>query len=72
MSAKLIQLFLTLWDRSLQASQSVGFSGQGYWSRLPCPPPGDLSNPATELPTLHLQASSLPLVPLDFFTTSTT
>ena len=32
-----------------------GFSGQEYWSGLPCPPPGDLPNPMIELwsPALH-------------------
>ena len=25
-----------------------GFSGQEYWSELPCPPPGDLPNPEVE------------------------
>ena len=28
-----------------QAPVSMGFSRQEYWSGLPCPPPGDLSNP---------------------------
>ena len=27
---------------------SIGFSGQEYWSGLPCPPPGDLSDPGME------------------------
>ena len=26
----------------------IGFSRRGYWSRLPCPPPGDLPNPGIE------------------------
>ena len=26
---------------ALQAPLSMGFSRQEYWSRLPCPPPGD-------------------------------
>jgi len=26
----------------------MGFSRQEYWSRLPCPPPGDLPNPGME------------------------
>ena len=29
-------------DCSHQASLSIGFSRQEYWSGLPCPPPGDL------------------------------
>ena len=27
----------------------MGFSRQEYWIGLPCPPPGDLPNPETEL-----------------------
>ena len=27
---------------------SMGFSGQEYWSGLPCPPPGDLPDPGIE------------------------
>ena len=38
-------LFPTLWTVACQASLSVGFSRQKYWSGLPCPPPGDLPNP---------------------------
>ena len=26
----------------------MGFSRQGYWSGLPCPPPGDLPDPGME------------------------
>ena len=33
---------------SLQAPLSMGFSRQEYWSGLPCPPLGDLSNPGIE------------------------
>ena len=31
-----------------QAPLSMGFSKQEYWSGLPCPPPGDLSDPGVE------------------------
>ena len=37
-----VQLFTTI---AHQASLSIGFSRQKYWSGLPCPPPGDLHNP---------------------------
>ena len=37
-----------------------GFSRQEYWSGLPCPPPGDLPNPGTELRSPELQTDSLP------------
>ena len=33
-----IRLFATLWTVARQASLSIGFSRQEYWSRLPCPP----------------------------------
>ena len=32
-------------DCSSQAPLFIGFSRQEYWSRLPCPPPGDLPGP---------------------------
>ena len=31
-----------------QASLSMGFSRQEYWTGLPCPPPGDLPDPGIE------------------------
>ena len=31
-----------------QSPLLFGFSRQEYWSGLPCPPPGDLSNPRIE------------------------
>ena len=37
-----VQLFATIWAVACQASLSMGFSRQEYWSGLPCPPPGDL------------------------------
>ena len=49
-----------------QAPLSMEFPRQEYWSRLPSPPPGDLSNPGIEpdsLSFLHRQADSLPLAP---------
>ena len=55
-----------LWTVDCQASLSMGFSRQEYWSRLPRPPPGDLSDPGIESTSLvspALQAGSLPLVP---------
>ena len=51
----------TLWEpmdcsRVQQALLSMGFSRQEYWSRLPCPPPGDLPSPGIEprFPTCRL------------------
>ena len=56
-------LCLTLWTHGLVAHQaplSVGFPRQEYWSRLPFPSPGDLSNPGIEPRSPALQADSLP------------
>ena len=36
-----------------------GYSRQEYWSGLPCPPPGDISNPGIEPRSPPLQADSL-------------
>ena len=47
-------------------SLSRGFSRQGFWSGLPCPPPGDLPNPGIGPVSLHLphrQPGSLALAP---------
>ena len=41
-----------------QAPLSMGFSRQGYWSGLPFPSPGNLSNPGTEPGSPALQADS--------------
>ena len=64
------QFFLTLWTVALQASLSVGFSKQEYWSGLPCPPPGDLPDQGIEPKSLLSPAlggegrrSSLPPAP---------
>ena len=37
--------FATLWTVAHQASLSMRFSRQEYWSGLPCPPSGDLPDP---------------------------
>ena len=50
-----------------QASLSMGFSHQESWSRLLCPPPGDLPNPEIEYTSL----TSLALTAV-FFATSAT
>ena len=43
-----------------QAPLSLGFSKQEYWSGLPFPSPGNLSNPGTERRSPPLQADALP------------
>ena len=50
-----------------QAPQTMGFSRQEYWSGLPCPPPGDLSNPGIK--PVSLKSSTLAA---RFFTISVT
>ena len=56
-----VRLFVTPWTVAYQASQSMEFSRQEYWSGLPFPSPGDLPNPGIEPESLALQAVSLPL-----------
>ena len=41
-------LCVTLRTVARQASLSMGFSRQEYWSGWPCPPPGDLPDPGNE------------------------
>ena len=54
-----IQLFATPWTVAHQASLSMGFSRQEYWSGLPFPSPGDLPNPGIEPGSPALQADAL-------------
>ena len=42
-----IQLFGTPQTAACQAPQFMELSRQEYWSRFPCPPPGDLPNPGS-------------------------
>ena len=44
-----VQLFMAPWNKALQAPLCMGFSRQDYWSRLPFPAPGDLTDPGIEL-----------------------
>ena len=50
-------LFATPWTVALQASLSMGFSRQEYWSGLPFPSPGDLPNP--EIETVSIASPTL-------------
>ena len=59
-----VQLFATLWG---VAPLSMDFSRQEYWSRLLCPPQGNLPNPGIEPASL-----TSPALAGGFFTTSTT
>ena len=58
-----VQLFATLWAVAYQASLSMGFFRQEYWSGLPFPSPGDLPNPEIEPWSPALQADTLPSEP---------
>ena len=46
---KIVLLFMTPWTVAHQVPLSMGFSRQEYQSGLPCPPPGDLPDPGSEL-----------------------
>ena len=54
-----VQLFATPWTVAYQASPSMGFSRQEYWSGLPFPSPGDLPDPGIEPRSPEFQADTL-------------
>ena len=54
-----VRLFATPWTEAHQASPSMGFSRQEYWSGLPFPSPGDLPDPGIEPRSPALQADAL-------------
>ena len=56
--------FASLGTLADQAPLSMEFSGQGYWSGLPFPSPGDLPDPGIEPGSPTLQADSLLSEPL--------
>ena len=60
-----VRLFAMLQTVACQAPLSMGFSRQGYWSGLPCPPPGNLNDPGIQ-PTSFMS----PELAGGFFTTS--
>ena len=62
-----VRLFVTSGTVARQAPLSMGFSRQGYWSGLPCPPPGHLPHPGME-PTSLMS----PELTGGFFTNCTT
>ena len=51
--AKSCPTLATPWIEEPGRLHSVGFSRQEYWSGLPCPSPGDLSNSGIEPGFLH-------------------
>ena len=60
---KLCPTLVTPWTIARQASLSMGFSKQEYWSGLPFPSPGDLPNPGIESGTPASQSDFLPTEP---------
>ena len=58
-----VQLFASPRTVARQASLSMEFSRQKYWSELPFPSPGDLPNPGIKPRSPALQADSLPSEP---------
>ena len=56
-----IRIFAAPRTTALQAPLSTGFPRQEYWSGLPRPPPGHLSNLGIEPAFPELQTDSLPL-----------
>ena len=58
-SLSCVQLFATLWTVAHQVPPSMGFSRQEYWSGLPFPSPGDLSDPGIKPRSPALQPDTL-------------
>ena len=54
-----VLLFATPWTVAHQASPTMGFSRQEYWSGLTFPSPGTLPNPRIKSRSPALQADSL-------------
>ena len=54
-----VQLFATPWTVAYQASLTMGFFRQEYWSGLPFPSPGDLPDPGIEPRSPALQTDAL-------------
>jgi len=54
-----VRLSVTPWTVAYQASPSMGFSRQEYWSGLPFPSPGDLPDPGIEPRSPALEADVL-------------
>ena len=54
-----VRLFPTPWTVARHAPLSMGYSRQEYWSGLPFPSPGALSNPGIKPRSPALQADAL-------------
>ena len=57
--AKSCPILVTPWTIACQGPLSTGFSRQEYWSGLPFPSPGDLSDPGIKPRSPALRADSL-------------
>ena len=62
-----VRLFATPWTVAYQASLSMGFSRQEYWSGLPCPSPEDLPDPGIKpgSPALGVDALTSEPMPME-------
>ena len=58
-----VRLFATPWAVAYQASPSMGFSRQEYWSGLPFPSPGTLPDPGFKPRSPVLQVDALSFEP---------
>ena len=58
-SLSCVRLFATPWTVPYQASLSMGFCRQEYWSGLPVPSPGDVPHPRIEPGSPTLEADAL-------------
>ena len=54
-----VRLFAAPRTVAYQASPSMGFSRQEYWSELPFPSPGNFPNPGIKLQSSILEADAL-------------
>ena len=63
LSISCVQLLVIPWTIHHQVPMSMEFSRQEYWSGLPFPSPGKLSNPGIKSGSLALQADALPAEP---------
>ena len=56
-----VRLLATPWTIAYQASPSIGFSRQGYWSGLPLPSPRYLPDPGSNPGLPHCKQTLYPL-----------
>ena len=49
-----VQVFVMPWTVAHQVPLSMGVSRQEYWNGLPCPVPGDLSQPRDQIQVSYI------------------